>query len=412
MAEEQDNKSSANLNSNSSGIKTNTFQKGLVKDFNETFVGEGLYTHARNAINNTHDGQIGVIGNEPSNLFCYKFPFTVIGAIYLYDDKWAIFTTDDVDSEIGVFDQSECSYKKVVRSKCLNFKRTNLITGAYKQRYDCEDVIYWDDGLNPSRYLNITEVPWKENCNVVNGCNICTPIIDDLNCEKIKIAPAIVTPCIAVEKGKIAGSLPNGSYQVCLAYTINQVKVTDYLGLTEVQPLFNHQGNASSIEIKINQIDKNIFEEFELVVLATINLKTYAKRIGYYSTSQGIIYLDRWDPEFTTIPLELLPVRNEPIEKTDFTFQLNNYLLRCGTYSKYKFNYQPQANNIVAKWVAVANNKATDWKIGALIGTGTNNQFYEITNLETKKEYGVKVVLKRMFTIIENKGKQLNEIKV
>jgi hypothetical protein len=141
MAEEQDNKSSANLNSNSSGIKTNTFQKGLVKDFNETFVGEGLYTHARNAINNTHDGQIGVIGNEPSNLLCYKFPFTVIGAIYLYDDKWAIFTTDDVDSEIGVFDQSECSYKKVVRSKCLNFKRTNLITGAYKQRYDCEDVI-------------------------------------------------------------------------------------------------------------------------------------------------------------------------------------------------------------------------------------------------------------------------------
>ena len=62
--------------------------------------------------------------------------------------------------------------------------------------------------------------------------------------------------------------------------------------------------------------------------------------------------------------------------------------------------------------MAAANNKATDWKIGALIGTGTNNQFYEITNLETKKEYGVKVVLKRMFTIIENKGKQLNEIKI
>lgn len=62
--------------------------------------------------------------------------------------------------------------------------------------------------------------------------------------------------------------------------------------------------------------------------------------------------------------------------------------------------------------MAATNNKATNWKIGALIGTGTNNQFYEITNLETKKEYGVKVVLKWMLAIIENKGKQLNEIKV
>ena len=46
-----------------------------------------------------------------------------------------------------------------------------------------------------------------------------------------------------------------------------------------------------------------------------------------------------------------------------------------------------------------AKDKTVDWKIGALIGAGTNNQFYEITNLQTKKEYGVKIVLKRMFTI-------------
>ena len=38
---------------------TNLFNKGMVKDFNDTFVGEGLWTHARNAVNNSHDGQIG-----------------------------------------------------------------------------------------------------------------------------------------------------------------------------------------------------------------------------------------------------------------------------------------------------------------------------------------------------------------
>jgi len=35
---------------------TNLFNKGMVKDFNDTFVGEGLWTHARNAVNNSHDG--------------------------------------------------------------------------------------------------------------------------------------------------------------------------------------------------------------------------------------------------------------------------------------------------------------------------------------------------------------------
>jgi len=49
------------------GAVTNTFTKGMVKDYNDTFVGEGLWTHARNAVNNSHDGQVGVIGNEPAN---------------------------------------------------------------------------------------------------------------------------------------------------------------------------------------------------------------------------------------------------------------------------------------------------------------------------------------------------------
>ena len=93
---------------------TNTFSKGMLKDYNETFVGEGLYTHARNAVNNSHDGQVGVIGNEPSNLFCITLPYTLIGCIHLFEDQWAVFTTDDVSSEIGIFDESECSYTKVL----------------------------------------------------------------------------------------------------------------------------------------------------------------------------------------------------------------------------------------------------------------------------------------------------------
>ena len=83
-----------------SGITTNTFTKGMVKDYNETFVGEGLWTHARNAVNNSHDGQVGVLGNEPANMLCAQLPYTLIGSIHLNDDQWAIYTTDDINSEM------------------------------------------------------------------------------------------------------------------------------------------------------------------------------------------------------------------------------------------------------------------------------------------------------------------------
>src|SRR3954468_23546905 len=113
MPEQQSNNNSTN------GIVTNTFSKGLIKDLNETFLGEGVWTHARNAVNNAHDGQMGVLGNEPANLSCVTLPYDFIGAIPLQANEWAVFSTDDVDSEIGIFNESKCSYRKIVNDPGL-----------------------------------------------------------------------------------------------------------------------------------------------------------------------------------------------------------------------------------------------------------------------------------------------------
>jgi hypothetical protein len=330
---------------------TNLFNKGMVKDFNDTFVGEGLWTHARNAVNNSHDGQIGVIGNEPSNLHCVTLPYTMIGCIHLTDDTWAIFTTDDVNSEIGIFDESDCTYTKKINASCLNFKKSNLITGASRGRFDCDRLVYWSDGLNPDRFVDLENPPFKYTETVTNGC-VVKNYTDQLDCEEIRMASFIKHPCIILEKGKASGTLPNGSYQVAIAYTINKVKVTDYLGLSEVQSLFSHQNVSSSLEVKITDIDKD-FEEFELVLIVQLNAQTIARRVGYYSTNQGTIYLDALSNDFVTIPITQIVVRTEPIEKSDAIYTVNNYMLRVGVYSKTKFNYQPQANSIEARWVAV-----------------------------------------------------------
>lgn len=77
--------------------KTNTFVKGLNKDADPTFIGEGMWSHARNAVNNTLEGNIGTLSNEVSNVFCAEAGATltgkkyIIGTIHLYTDKWVLY---------------------------------------------------------------------------------------------------------------------------------------------------------------------------------------------------------------------------------------------------------------------------------------------------------------------------------
>jgi hypothetical protein len=335
------------------GMVSNSFTKGMVKDLNDLFIGEGNWTHARNAVNNSYDGQMGVIGNEPANLHCVTLPYTLIGCIHLTDDQWAVFTTDDTNSEIGIFDESACTYSTVVNATCLNFKKANLITGAFRQRFDCERRIYWDDGLNPSRFMDLEDPPYKVNTEIVNSCKIETVIEPkQLDCEKIRLAPLIIQPCLELSAGNGAGNLLNGSYQVCAAYTIDQVRVTDYMGLSNVQGIFDHDNARGSLDIEVKEIDKT-FDEFELVILAQINGSTVAKKLGIYSTNQSRIFVDILSNELITVPITDIVVRREPVEKSDALYTVNNYLLRVGVYSKYKFNYQQQANKIRTRWVAV-----------------------------------------------------------
>ena len=335
------------------GAVTNSFTKGMVKDMNETFIGEGLWTHARNLVNNSHDGQTGVIGNEPANLHCVTLPYDLIGAIHLTDDQWVIFTTNDINSEIGVFDESQCTYEKKVNDPSLGFKRSHLITGASRKRFDCERPVYWADGLNPDRFIDLDNIPWKYTEKITDSCVIKTIIEPrQLDAEKIRMAPLLNAPCLTLSKGKISGTLPNGSYQAVIAYSDNGVRFTNYLGLSEVQSVFAHENVSSSLELVVNQIDTT-YDEFELVILARINGTTVAKKLGNYSTSQGIINIDRWDQEFETVPVSQVIFRGDASEKSDSMYEVNNYLIKVGDYSKFKFNYQKQANKIKARWAAV-----------------------------------------------------------
>jgi hypothetical protein len=347
--------------------ETDVFNKGLVKDFDDVYNPEGAWSHARNAVNNSVTGKIGVLGNEPANGFCTQAPYTVIGAINLTLDKWIIYSTDDTNSEIGYFEEDACAYTTIVNDPCLGFKKTNLISGISKENFDCSWQVYWADGLNPDRTLNVGNylnapftqpwpgVPYVCRDTLSGPCENCEPILPlQLDCDKIRLSKLMSTPCVTVSKGSSGGTLQNGSYYATIAYSVNQQKVTDYFTPSNVQALFEHDNLSGSLLITVTNAETEVFDEFELTIVRTINQQTSAKKIGYYNTNGVVeIPLDYINEALVTVPIETIPIRTPEYEKSEAIYRNGTYALRVAPTSKFDFNYQPLANQIEAEWVMV-----------------------------------------------------------
>lgn len=326
------------------------------------------WSFARNAITNSSSGDPLTLGNEPANFLCCKAPYTIIGFIYLYADRWAVFSTDDTNSEIGEFVQGTCTYTKKVNDACLGFKRANLISGISKKNHDCSWWIYWADDLNPDRAMNFDNPQFIQLCtdsqgNTKLGNNPpsspfypvgCITCVDTtaLDCDAIRMARLVTPPCIKVKKGAGGGNLPNGSYFVTSAYKINGQRVTSYFTPSNVQPLFEHSNVAGSLDIIIESTDER-FDELEIVVVSIVNQQTQAKILGTYSTRQAQISLDIIDNKLVDLPLSLIPLHTPIVEKSEAIYEVGDYAIRVAPTNKFDFNYQPLANQIVAKWQSV-----------------------------------------------------------
>lgn len=339
--------------SNTSTEKTNIFNKGMVKDLTDIFMSEGMWVNALNAVNNSHTGDTGSIGNEPSNKRCASIPFTIIGYAHINLTRWAIFSTNGVTSEIGIFDEGVCTYKKVVSAECLNFKTTHLISAVVKKNYDCTYSAYFVDNLNPDRVINLDNPPFVVIGDAIIDPECYEPIYDynQLDCEKLRLHPIQQQPCVTVEKAQGSGQLTNGSYMACVAYSENGIRITDYSIPSTPQPLWDHSGTGGSIDITVSNLDQN-FEEYELVVIAVVNQQTIAKKIGNYSIRQSKVTLDAILQSLITVDLAQIPLKSIVYEKSEKIAAVNGYLIRSSVTTQPYFNYQAQANEIKVRWVA------------------------------------------------------------
>lgn len=323
---------------NTSSVTTNSIRKaGLVTDLNDSLVNEEQYTHARNAVRNSKDGDLGAIGNEPSNTLCFQAPYKIVGSINITDDDVVIFSTNNVKSEIGIGNSVTCAYSKLYADDCLAFNDAFPVIGESKKDFQKGTIIYFTDKNNPPRRLELKNVSKVDDC-------------DDL-----RVFRKIKYPCIDLQKGQ-SGNMPNGMYSVALAYVVNGQVFSDWYGLSQRQPLFSLT-NSNSMDIKLSNIDTE-FDHFALAVIgnyvdpSTKGVTKVAKQIGIYSTkTRSISLTDFINTTYKELELSTFVIQKPTWTKAGIISSNANYLLFADLVARPEEDYQLKALDIETEYV-------------------------------------------------------------
>lgn len=326
-----------NNQENTSTIDTvSTTKPALITDLNPTYLGKESYSYARNMVRNSKEGDLGTIGNEPSNTLCIPAPYKILGTVDLPDNQIVVFSGDDVHSEIGIGDLKKCTYKKLATLDCLAFSSKNPpITGVAKKDFGKGIVVTFTDKNSGVRRANLSKLSKVSNC-------------DDLLLFK-----KLTQPCLSARKGQ-SGNIPNGVYSVALAYIIDGQIYSDWYSITNRVQLFS-ETSSNSINVTISGLDKE-FDQFSLVVVGnyidpvTKGATKTARIVGTYSTKLKSISIS----DFTNHPETLLSnlvIKKKSWQKAGIISSNSNYLMLADLVGRDEENYQLKAMSIEAEYV-------------------------------------------------------------
>lgn len=340
---------------NTNNSKVTVSYKGMNKDIDPFLLEQGEYTHFINGQVNSHSGNSFLPQNEPSNFKCSTLPtgYKHIGTISLIGNRFALFSTDNTDSEIGIFDSNYCEYTTLVNDPCLNFNTLHLIKGVSRENVNKSENIYWVDNNNVNRFLNIGDIP-RTFTFADDSCETKV-YTTDLNCEALKIDQVIDVPCASIKKSSSTGNLQNGSYQIAMAYSVNSQKVTSYYSITTPQQIFSHENLGYAVDVEFTNLDKD-FDEYKVYLIATIAQQTTVYEIGTYNINQSKITVTNFTKS-TQVPLSDLFLQKVIYNKSKDVIAINNQLIWIGANSTEELNYQSQAVKATAKWKAYSVHK-------------------------------------------------------
>jgi len=350
---------------------------GLDMDSSVNQVQKGKLSYALNAALENFDSNSVSYQNEPSNEACLEFPegYQLIGTHFIQEKNKHIFFLANPEtggSEIGYMDNNDCIYRTLctpipdtdltvcANSDCLNFDINYPIHKAVHKITNCTTEVYWTDGLNPRRFINIEQVPYITT--YLNN-QTCDPQIQAvLDCNKLNVQPNFQIPNIEVSDIVVGGELVAGAYQFAIQYSnASGDAYTSYYSVTNptsiantdlTTPNFNYTV-GESIVLDITNLDvSGYFQYFNLAVIKTINNGTSVELVGTYNIQEKETIITYTGQNATQIPLSL----NDVLEKFPYyeiakdVTNVQDYIVWDNLTSIDRINYQSIANQIQIQW--------------------------------------------------------------
>lgn len=250
---------------------------GIYQDANQVDQPEGTTFFAKNAVSNT---KAGALNNENGFKFSTindkialsigsKIPlhFIPIGIIAMMDEV-VVFSTDNINSEIGLYNVKTDTYQTKINNQELAFNTSYPVEGAWNVNFEGDVIIGWTDFNKSPRVLNLNKIP------------------SPFTTSKIDIFKELQTVNLlqyeVLDNGSFSGS---GAFYPYYRYSNYNDDTTAWIPLPYI--IFT-DGNNKSIKLTFNNIDTT-YDLFEVA---------FYYRIGNpYTTNTNN------DPNFVSKPI-------------------------------------------------------------------------------------------------------------
>jgi hypothetical protein len=346
----------------------NTATVGLNLDQSVNQIKPGTLTYALNANVENFDASSVNYQNEQGNEFCVSFPegYQLIGKYFIQEQNKHIFFLVNTSvttggSEIGYMINNDCVYRTLVNAPCLNFQVNSPIHKVVHKITNCTTEIYWTDGFNPRRYLDINpeNIPYK----LAPGSELCNPeYTDELDCNQIKVQPNFDIPQLNISDVVIGGELKAGTVQFAIQYAdASGNPFTSFYSVTNPTPIADPQITTNdfnynvgkSVVVSISNLDTTgQYQYYNLAVIETVNAITSVKLVGTYFIEESVDKVTYTGQDVTAIRLSI----NDIFEKypyyeiaQDLT-AAQDILIWDNLSSIDRINYQSIASQISLKW--------------------------------------------------------------
>ena len=354
------------ISGDQTNIKTEANYAAIGLNMDQTLnqIKPGTLTYALNAAVENFDSSSVNYQNEQGNEFCLQFPsgYSLIGTYFINEKNKHIFFLLNPNigmSQIGYMDNNDCIYHVLVESECLNFQIDHPIHKVVHRITNCTTEIYWTDGINSRRYLDIENIPYLPTYD----SDPCTPTYTNiLDCNQLKIQPNFSIPELEVINIYNGGDITAGTYQFAIQYAdasgnpytsyYSITNPTPIVDATEISAIFDYKV-GKSIEIKINNLDvSGLYTYYNIAVLAAVNGVVTPMLVGTYSIEDKVDTVTYTGQNNTLINLSLSDIF-EKYPYYDIAEDLTvaqDVLMWDGLTSIDRINYQEIASKIDLLW--------------------------------------------------------------